>query len=162
MYLKKFDKKLIKNNSNFRNLTIMELEALLLSDTIPKDIVLNDIYKHLCKKKTLNEEQKISIIHNHFLFKKIILKYYNNKRLSKNPSHGQDYFLYWLENDLLGVLNDGSPLNHELTDNMKRECPGVTIEWLASHVPPEGLPDKTYALWKLMTPEKKQIMYETF
>ena len=140
----------------------MELEALLLSDAIPNDIVLNDIYGHLCKKKMLNEEQKNSIIHNHFLFKKIVLKYFRNKQLSRNPSHGQDYFLYWLENDFICVLNDGMPLNHELTENMKKECPGVTIRWLASHVSPKDLPDKTYAIWKLMTPEKKQLMYETF
>lgn len=157
-----FVKKLIKFNRNLSNLTIMELEALLLSDVIPRDIVLNDIYKHLCKEKTLNEKQKISIIHNHFLFKKVVLKYYRNKQLSRNPSHGQNYFLYWLENDLIGVLNDGVPLNYELTENMKKECPGVTIKWLASHVSPEDLPDKTYAIWKLMSNEKKQFMYDNF
>lgn len=140
----------------------MELEALLLSNVIPNDIVLYEVYKHLCKKKTLNVEQKISIINNHFLFKKILLKYYHNKELSRNPSHGQDYFLYWLENDLIGVLNDGVPLNYDLTEKMKKECPGVTIKWLASHVSLEDLPDKTYAIWKLLSYEKKQYMYDNF
>lgn len=140
----------------------MELEALLLSDVIPRDIVLNDIYKHLCEKKTLNEEQNNSIIYNHFLFKKVIFKYYRNKQFSRNPLHGQEYFLYWLENDLIGILNDNIPLNYGLSENMKKQCHGVTIEWLTSNVPPEGLPDKTYAIWKLMSNEKKQFMYDNF
>jgi hypothetical protein len=138
----------------------MELQALLLSSVLPQDVVLNDIYNHLWRNKNvLTDDLKTAIIHDHFRLEKIVMKYYNDTSLSRKPSH-DDYFLCWLENDLLGVLNDDMGFMDGLSENLQRECPGITRDWLLSCESVDDLPEKVYSVWKLMTNEKKAIMYE--
>ena len=138
----------------------MEIQALLLSNSISNDVVLENIYKHLWKLKgSINPNLKQAITQDHYKLKKIVMKYYNDTSLSRDDRH-TDFFLAWLENDLLGVLNDDRPFMDGLTENLKRECPGVTMDKLVSYESVNDLPDKVYWLWTLMTPEKKRIMYE--
>ena len=138
----------------------MELQALLLSNNIPNDIVINEIYNHLWRNKNvLNEKQKEAIVHDHFHLKKIIRTYFNDSSLSKNKE-SMDYFLCWLENDMLSVLNDDYAYIDGLSPNLKKECPDITKEWLLSLSSMDDLPDKIYTIWKMMTPNKKNIMYD--
>lgn len=138
----------------------MELQALLLSNNIPNDIVINEIYNHLWRNKNvLNEKQKEAIVHDHFHLKKIIRTYFNDTSLSKNKE-SMDYFLCWLENDMLSVLNDDYAYIDGLSPNLKKECPDITKKWLLSLNSMDELPDKIYTIWKMMTPKKKNIMYE--
>ena len=138
----------------------MELQPLLLSNVITNDVVINVIYNHLWRNKNiLNDSQKESIIHDHFRLKKILKRYFDDNSLSKSPSHS-DYFLAWLENDLVGVLNDNYPLIFGLSAELKKECPNITMDELLNFDTVDKLPDKIYWLWKLMTQEKKLRMYE--
>lgn len=138
----------------------MELEALLLSNNIPNDIIVNEIYNHLWRNKNvLNVKQKNAIEHDHFHLKKIIRTYFNDTSLSKNKE-SMDYFLCWLENDMLSVLNDDYAYIDGLSPNLKKECPDISKEWLLSLSSMDDLPDKIYTIWKMMTPNKKNIMYE--
>ena len=139
----------------------MEILPLLQSNCLSNDIIVNEIYNHLWRMKSpLSKELKDSIINDHFHFKKIVMMYYNNvDQFSRNKTE-DDYFLIWMDNDLVGILNDEKPLMDGLTENLKKECPTVTMEYLlrCDHV--DNLPDKVYELWKLMTPEKRKRMYE--
>ena len=138
----------------------MELQALLLSNCLSNDIVINEIYNHLWRNKNvLNEKQKESIVNDHFHLKKIIQTYFNDKSLSKSTC-SMNYFLCWLENDMLSVLNDDYAYIDGLSPNLKKECPHITKEWLLSLNSIDDLPDKIYTIWKMMTPNKKNIMYE--
>ena len=138
----------------------MEIQALLLSNSIPNDIVINEIYNHLWRNKNvLNEKQKEAIVNDHFHLKKIIQAYFNDTSLSKNKN-STNYFLYWLENDMLSVLNDNYPYIDGVSPNLKKECPYVNLDWLLSLDNVDELPDKIYTIWKMMTTNKKNIMYE--
>ena len=138
----------------------MELQALLLSNSFSNDIVIHEIYNHLWRNKNvLNENQKESILNDHFHFKKIIQTYFNDTSLSKNKD-SMDYFLYWLENDMLGVLNDDCPYIDGLSQSLLIECPNITKDWLLSSNSIDDLPNKIYTIWKMITQNKKNIMYE--
>lgn len=137
----------------------MEIQALLLSNMFPKDIAY-EIHNKLCMNKNiLTALQKDSIIFDHFHLKKIIRSYFRNTLFGKNPNH-DDYFMYWLENDMLNVLNDDKPYIDGLSINLRAECPELTKEYLLSSPAWEQLPQKIYCLWKSMTDEKKMKMYQ--
>lgn len=104
----------------------------------------------------LDEQQKESIIHDHFRFKKVVVHYFNNTSFSRLPSR-DEYFLYSLENDMIRVLNDNVPLMCGLSDLLKTECPHIAMSWLLS--PADKLQERVYTLWKSMTFEKKRVMY---
>lgn len=139
----------------------MEILPLLQSNCIPNDIILNDIYNHLWRIKTpLSKELKDAIVYDHFHFKKTLLMYYNNVDQFSRNKQDDDYFLIWLENDLVGILNDERPLMDGLTDNLMKECPTLTKDYLLGYDHVDNLPNKVYELWRMMTPEKKKRMYE--
>tara|TARA_Y100000389_G_scaffold64707_1_gene60776 strand:- start:208 stop:693 length:486 start_codon:yes stop_codon:yes gene_type:complete len=154
------EKKLKRNNVKQVSNQKMELQALLLSKSIPNDIVVNEIYNHLWRnKKVFNQKQKEAIVHDHFHLKKIIQTYLNDTSLSENKE-SMDYFLCWLYNDMLSVLNDDYAYIDGLSLNLKKECPDISKEWLLSLDNIDDLPDKIYTIWKMMTTNKKNIMYE--
>lgn len=139
----------------------MEILPLLQSNCLSNDIVVNEVYKHLWRMKTpLSSELKDAIIWDHFRFKKIVMMYYKNVDQFTRNKNDHDYFLIWLENDLVGVLNDDKPLYDGMTENLKKECPTLTMEYLmrVDHV--DELPNKVYELWKMMTTEKRKKLYD--
>lgn len=137
----------------------MELQPFLLSNRLPKEIVLHEIYKYLWKNRNvLTDVQKDSIINDHFHLNKIVNKYYNDSSLSRNK-RSERYFLLWLENDILSVLNDDRGFIDGISDNLLIECPGVTKGFLLSCDSIDDLPEKIYTLWTMMTPIKKTTMY---
>ena len=139
----------------------MEILPLLQSNCLPNDIVVHEIYNRLWRMKTpLSSELKDAIIWDHFHFKKIVMMYYNNVDQFTRNKNDDDYFLIWLDNDMCGVLNDDRPLTDGLTTNLKQECPTLTMDYLMRNDHVDKLPDKVYELWKMMTTEKRNKLYE--
>lgn len=137
----------------------MEILPLLQSNVLPTDVVLDNIYNHLWRiKSPLSNELMTAIENDHFRLKKIVLKYYNSRDFSRNLNH-EDYFLHWLLNDIIGVMNDREMLMDGISENLKKECPWITMDYLLDDMNGK-LNEKVYDLWKVMTPEKKSIMYE--
>ena len=138
----------------------MEIQTLLLSNVLPTDIVLNNIYNHLWRiKSPLTKDLKESIVNDHFRFKKIVMSYYNSEIYSRRPE-SQFYFLDYLLNDMIDVLNDNYMMIDGVSPNLSNECPWMTIDYLMDDM--DGvLNSKLYDIWKIMTPEKKQIMYNS-
>ena len=139
----------------------MEILPLLQSKCIPNDIILDGIYNHLWRMKTpLSKELKDAIMYDHFHFKKLVMMYYNNVDQFTRNKNDDDYFLIWMENDMVGILNDDEPLLDGLTENLKKECPTLTKDYLMSCNHVDILPNKVYELWRMMTTEKRKKMYE--
>jgi hypothetical protein len=137
----------------------MEILPLLKSKCLPNDIILHNVYDKLCRIKIINKEMKDAIINDHYRFKKILLMYYNNTSNFSRNKKNDDYFLIWLENDLVGILNDDYSLCDGLTENLKKEWPTLTKDYLLDG-DIDHIHEKVYELWKNMTPYKRTIMYE--
>lgn len=138
----------------------MEILPLLQSRAIPTDVVLSNIYYHLCKiKSPLSNDLKTAIVNDHFKFKKIVMSYYKDSLYSRKQDD-DNYFLIWLENDLINVLNDHCPLSDGLSENLKKEFPSVNMKDIVDQS--IKLNEKVYNLWNMMTPEKKKIMYVVY
>ena len=138
----------------------MEILPLLQSNRLPSHVVLSNIYSQLCKLKSpLSSDLKTAIVNDHFKFKKLLMSYYKDGVFSKKQGD-DNYFLIWFENDLISVLNDHRPLLGGLSSNLKQECPNITMKYLLDQS--TKLNEKVYDLWKMMTPEKKQIMYDIY
>jgi len=138
----------------------MEILPLLQSNRLPSHVVLSNIYSQLCKLKSpLSSDLKTAIVNDHFKFKKLLMSYYKDSVFSRKKGN-DNYFLIWFENDLISVLNDHRPLLDGLSDNIKQECPNITMKYLLDQS--TKLNEKVYDLWKMMTPEKKQIMYDIY
>ena len=88
------------------------------------------------------------------------MMYYNNVDQFTRNKNDNDYFLVWLENDMCGVLNDDRSLMDGLTENLKKECPTLTIDYIMENPNVDELPNKVYELWKMMTTEKRKKLYE--
>jgi hypothetical protein len=139
----------------------MELQALLTSNILPKDIVIHNIYNHLWRNRNLlNKSQIESIVEDHFHMKKIIRMYFRCENLS-NDQNSDDYFLIWLENDMIYCLNDNQQLINGISPLLKNECPDITLNLLIGCGSIDKLPEKIYFLWKHMTYEKKMYFYNT-
>lgn len=139
----------------------MEILPLMQSYALPLDIVLNDIYNHLWKiKSPLSDDLREAIQHDHFHFKKILLIYYKSDLFSHNTKD-ENYYLDWVLNNLINVLNDSQLLINGVSDNLIRECPGMTAKILMQSFiyDKHTITSNIYTLWKLMTPEKKKRMY---
>ena len=136
----------------------MEIQPLLESNVLPVDVVVNNIYNHLWRLKSpLTRELKESIVHDHFRFKKIVMSYYNSDIYSRHPE-SQFYFLDYVINDMIDILNDNHMMSDGISNNLLTECPWITIDYLMDDMN-GALDSKLYDLWKIMTPEKKQLMY---
>lgn len=137
----------------------MEIQSLLLSDALPNDVVLCHIYPHLWRnRKLLTEEQTQCICEMWFYLRAIINRYMSDTSLSLDQS-SSDYFAWWLENDLLGVLNDDRSYMDGLSEGLRRECPGVTKDFLMSPSTIETVFDKIAFVWSIMTFEKRMKMF---
>lgn len=139
----------------------MEILPLLQSNSLPNDVIVNNIYNHLWRIKTpLSKDLKHAIIYDHFHFKKILMMYYMNVDQFTRNKNDEDYFLIWMENDMVSILNDNQSLLDGLSENLKEECPTLTKEYLMRLDHVDDLPNKVYELWKMMTVEKRKTFYE--
>ena len=135
----------------------MELEALLLSNDLSNDIVIGPIYTQLCSiKKPLSDSLNEAILNQDFYLIKLLHSYRLNKQYSINPNN-RDYYLYWLENDLVYYLNDKMMLLKGLSEELKTRFPNVTLDFLSKKIDIIDLPERIYLLWKMM--EKEQRIY---
>lgn len=121
----------------------MEITPLLLSNCLSNDIIIDEIYKHLCIAKSpltpsLRKEIKQTRMYN------TIFKGYVHLHGDYNPSD-------WLENDMLWVLNDGNPLMDGIRGKLKKMF-GTFEKLIASrHI--------TRRLWNAMDDDQKIDMY---
>ena len=137
----------------------VEIQSLLLSSILPRDIVIGEIYRHLYLTRTSElKELKTSIVNEHFYLTKVLLYYYKDSLYSKN-SQDPNYFLYWVENDMLNNMNDHIPLASGLSQSLKEEFPNVTTIFLMKPIAVDELPNRIYELWSLTTHEKRRHMY---
>lgn len=137
----------------------MEIQPLLLSSALPRDVVLTHIYSHLWRnRRRLTEDQADSIRSMWFYLRAIIDRYMQDTSLSMDET-STDYFAWWLENDLLGVLNDGKPFIDGLSEGLKRECPWITKEHLLGLETKDTILDKIANVWSIMTFEKRMRMF---
>lgn len=139
----------------------MEILPLMQSYALPLDIVVNNIYNHLWKLKSpLSDDLRDAIQHDHFHLKKSLMIYYKSKDFS-HSYQDDDYYLDWFLNDMISVLNDDQILMDGISENLLRECPGMTVAILMNSFvyDRQEIIKNIYALWKLMTHEKKQKMY---
>tara|TARA_B100001250_G_scaffold223922_1_gene192002 strand:+ start:596 stop:1075 length:480 start_codon:yes stop_codon:yes gene_type:complete len=137
-------------------MTVSCIQPLLLSNVLPHDLVVHEIFgKHLCKLNSpLSEKQKESIQQGHFYFKKLLLMYYNT--FDRHPD-AEMYFLEMFDNDLLLAINEGKPFIFEQSDYLKQN-PELT-KLCMSTVPDEKLPDFIYSIWCFLSFEKKLEVY---
>ena len=137
----------------------MELRPLLLSTALPRDVVLTHIYPQLWRnRKRLTEDQADCIRSMWFYLRNITTRYMQDTSLSLDET-SHDFFAWWLENDLLGVLNDGKPFIDGLSEGLKRECPWITKDRLLSHETGDTVIDKIGYIWSIMTFEKRMRMF---
>ena len=137
----------------------MEILPLLQSNALPSDVVLHNIYRHLWRMKSpLSNDLKVAIENDHFRFKKVVMAYYGCEDYTHNRDD-MDYFLNWLLNDIIGVMNDRQMLMDGISENLKKECPWITMDYLLDDMNGK-LNEKVYDLWKVMTPDKRAQMYD--
>ena len=133
----------------------MELEALLLSNKLLVDVVVGPIYKHLCSiKKPLSNSLTEAILHHHFYLIKLLRSYQINRRYSRSLC-SSDYYLYWLENDLVYYLNDKIMLLNGLSKELQGRFPDITLEFMSKKIEVVDLPERIYTLWKMMDNEQR-------
>lgn len=129
----------------------------LLFSSLPIDVVVNEIFaKHVYRYQSpLSEEQKDSIINNHFLFKKILTKYYND--FEREQTMVMNY-LDMLDNDLCFAINDGYPL-HVYKSQYLEDHPEI-FKAITVQVQDCDVAKSIYDMWCMMSNEKKTEVYE--
>ena len=134
------------------------IQALLLSNALPRDITIQEIFaKHLYKDcSPLNAVQKNSIVRNHFLFKKILMLYYRSSAYNRVPNN-TDYFLSAMDNDMFLAINDGRYLLFHKSEYFLNNPELFKLSMLS--VRDEDLPAYLYDVWCLLSNEKKQEVY---
>lgn len=130
----------------------------LLYSVLPSDIVVNEIFaRHIYKYQSpLDEDQKESIIHLHFLFRKILMKYYERYERDRQSTM---FYLDMLDNDLCLAINNGESfinVSQYLKDNpyIYKACmiqPSDDSNEIAKYI---------YELWCLLDNDKKKKVYE--
>ena len=127
----------------------MEMEALFLSN-LPTDVV-HKIYWDLCKSKTISDDLKHEIVW--------FQKYKDLKELYMevffDDPQDDDFYMFWLENNLLLKLNDGIPSNMGVSAKLQKEHPFITTEFLQRNVSTSDIDARTFRLWSLMNIKKK-------
>jgi hypothetical protein len=128
----------------------------LFHSSLPVYIVVDEIFgKHLYKSYSpLNEDQKESIVCKHFLFKKILMKYYH---MYEGEQVSNMKFLNMLDNDLFLAINEGN------TFDIKSKYLEEHLEIVHAcmlYVPEDRLSRFVYDVWCMLDSEKKTEVYE--
>lgn len=126
----------------------MEVQPLLYM--FPQDISLL-IYNKLCILKKLPTELHTHIIHFHHIHD--IYRHYKSI-FSNDPSH-DDYYMYWLENDLVLHLNNNISTNNGVSIELKKEHSFITTEFLQKKIPIHDLSSRIFKLWCLFNLDKQ-------
>lgn len=127
----------------------MEMEALFLSN-LPTDVVYK-IYWELCKSKTIRVDLRCEILW--------FQKYKDMKALYReaffDDPEDDDFYMFWLENNILLKLNDDIPSNMGVSAKLLQEHPFITTEFLQRNVPSNAIDSRIFRLWSLMNIKKK-------
>jgi len=114
----------------------MEITPFLLSNILPKDIVLYGIYPQLCKTNTVFfHNEIIQYVH---MYNCIVIMY--------------DYHTESIENDMVRILNDGYPLINSFSYILQK-----TFGSMQRMFPKNVF--ITRRLWSIMTHKQKHQMH---
>ena len=135
----------------------IEIQTLYEYTKLPPD-VLDIIYNYLCKCKMICDELRSEIIIAHKIYE-IIEIYKRSYRLNVN---NYEYYQYWLEHDMLLMLNDNKPLILGLSKNLRNRYPNVMLqEYLHKKVTDTKLLScRIFKLWFMLTLKQKNQMYQ--
>ena len=131
--------------------TIMEMQPVL--SIFPYDVSFH-IYNKLCILKRLPNDLNTHILIFHSIYD--IILYY--KSLFSNDPVDDDYYLFWLENDLVLYLNNNLPTMYGVSTELKKEHPFITSEFLEKKIPVHELSSRIFKLWCLLN-LTKQIQF---
>lgn len=136
----------------------MEIQALLTCCKLPRDIVIQEIYgRHLYKMKSqLTSKLKDDIVHDRLSYERLKKSYRSNTEdFSTNPDD-DDYYMYWMENDIGLVLNDGIALIHGISEQLKSKHHSVDLEFLTKiPIGDEKIDEHMFEMWKMMDTNKR-------
>lgn len=137
----------------------MEIPPLLQSNALPTDVVLNNVYGHLWRiKSPLTNDLKAAIENDNFHFNKIFMGYYNDRTFTHDEEDDM-YYLDWMINDIVWMMNDRQTLMDGVSDTLKNDFPWITQDYMFNDDYGKQN-DKVYQLWLAMTPDKKLEMYD--
>jgi hypothetical protein len=88
------------------------------------------------------------------------MSYHTSNSYSRDIN-SRDYFLYWLENDILYCLNDEIPIYEGISPNLVKMIPDITMGFLMKNVSVNELPDRICKIWTMMDNEKRNNCYRT-
>jgi len=128
----------------------MEITPFLLSYVLPNEIVLFELYRSLWRTiSPLTSTLRYAIVDDTCKYNEIMYVYTNifvdNNEDGYCPRE-------WIENDMLWILNDESPLMFGITDVLKKSFGSLHKVVAAQHV--------SIRLWRLMTDSQKEHMYQ--
>ena len=66
-----------------------------------------------------------------------------------------DYYMYWLENDLVLHLNNNISTNNGVSIELKKEHSFITTEFLQKKIPIHDLSSRIFKLWCLFNLDKQ-------
>ena len=132
-----------------------EIDILHENVNIPID-VLDIIYTHMCAIKKISSDLKNEIVMYHRLFD-IIDIYKIVFSLNKNDDN---YYKFWLENDLICMLNDNKPTSLGISTNLVERYPNITVKYLNEILCADMLSRRISKLWIMLTDQQKQHMYQ--
>ena len=138
----------IYNNNTHNILWNMELQPVL--SIFPYDVSFL-IYNKLCTLKRIPTDLNTHILIFHFIHD--IIHYY--KSLFSNDPFDDDYYLFWLENDLVLYLNNHIPTMYGVSTELKKEHPFITSEFLEKKIPVHELSSRIFKLWCLLNLPKQ-------
>lgn len=129
----------------------MEIQPFFMS-TLPTDVTYN-IYWKLCMLKAIPKDLKYEITWFHkYLY---VLHLYRDEFSNAPNCTKCDFYLYWLENNLVLALNDGIPTSQGVSPELRHEYPFITTDFLRKTVPSEKIRCRTFRLWSLLNIRKK-------
>ena len=135
----------------------MEASVLFFSE-LPSDVV-KIIYWETCKLKAIPDDLKCELLWFHKYVD--ILELYRKE--FSNDSGDDDFYLYWLENNLVLTLNDYIPTVQGVSPELRREYPFITCEFLHDPVPSDEIKCRTFRLWSMFNIHKKvQFMTDLY
>lgn len=86
----------------------------------------------------------------------VIQTYYEDTSLSKDKTH-KDYYLIWLENDMLFVINNNRSIHEGVTLKLIRDCSHILESFLTYKYPIDIL-ENVKMIWDAMDRFQKQKM----
>lgn len=133
----------------------METQPFFLSK-LPIDVTYK-IYWELCKQNKISDNLKNDIKYFQKLYS--IIDIYKLIFPIDDISNDDEYYLFWLENDLVSKLNDDIPLMYGVSPKLQIEYPSLSSTFLRRVEKPCRLTSRIFKLWSMCSLEKKMHFF---